>query len=138
MLVPQYLMYVAVGDIYSGIVPYAVLHFCSPQVLPVADREHCRVLPAAREAVLGLAHACRIKYLASIRVLVPGLEFLDPARGYVHGLGNMVSGGPFSLLGYDPLYLGFILSNTRRLQSPDEQFLYMTFSIVSSWTQLQI
>ena len=89
MLVPQYLVYGAVRDIYSGTVPYAVLHSCSSRVLPVADGEHCRVLPAAREAVLGPAHACRIEYLVGIRVLVPGPELLDPTCGYVHGLGNM-------------------------------------------------
>ena len=108
MLVPQYLVYGAVGDIYSGTVPYAVLHACSPQVLPVTNREHGRVLPVAREAVLGPAHACRIEYLAGIRVLVPNPELLDLAHGYVHGLGNMVGGGSLSLLGYDPPYLGFI------------------------------
>ena len=86
MSVPQYLVCGTVGDIYSGAVPYAILHACSPQVLPVADREHCRMLPVAREVVLGPVHACRIEYLVGIRVLVPGSELLDPARGYVHGL----------------------------------------------------
>ena len=108
MPVPQYLVCGAVGDIYSGAAPYAILHACSPQMIPVAGREHCRMLPAAREAVLWPARACRIEYLVGIRVLVPGPELLDPARGYVHDLGNMVGGGSLSLLGYDLPYLGFI------------------------------
>ena len=88
-------MYGAVGDIYSGTVHYAILHACCLQVLPVADKGHYRVLPAAREAVFGPAHACRIEYLAGIRVLVPGPELLDPERGHVHGLGNMAGGSSF-------------------------------------------